>query len=938
MPTNAEIKLILETNSATKALYDSLKTASAGYSNEFKDVVGRLNDAAAKQMLSSMQRNGAASVKLVEQQYNALNQQLQDQIKLYEQSSGQAKIEAMLKIRKAMEGINRMSSDDFSDKMQGGFRAALLNRDTMIEFGKELTTTVEQSFSRVDLDSFKGIGVGILGQIQKGAAAQAKSFAERKSMAEAAGDTAGAAKMGEAAMAMGLLAGSLAVVAGAMALFVGYVVAADEYLSKMNQTLIEGASYGDILSKSMADSGATLEDTLGAARRASNSVAMAFGMSADETSRALSELAQAGLKYTEITKDARTPAIAEARFRTELTKTLAVSKAMGISVQEVSQYRNTLNTELNMPLEQTVDVFGMIDAAARASGMSTRTFFTAISQATSGMALYNVRVEDAVGLIGKFSKTVGETDAAEAFKDATKGAEGTSEERLKRILMATGGDATKLQGFFAKASGRAVAGFQSRFQNDGVKVRAALGNDLGSALLDPSRQKEAAAKLRDLTQVQVEDLFLRLEQQVSPEAAREFRKVAGVAAGGRADLESQAMATKYLSQSEQMGLTAEVIKLFEAQGVQIEDALRGKGSVAAEKAIAALGIDSEGTRQIFAQMNAQMRQIDDIRRGKGTEQDRSALESAGFTVQGNSVMGPMGQMISDVGDLAVAISDIAASRATPETQTQSEGQKMAASVSTIATIMETWSRNKLFENSLTAGRGYIWKWAKQALGDELQAPNLEQIRALNSTIMDTTEKRASELSTKAEQATTPEESAALMKEAERVRNLGQEVASMGSLGSVKFNDLIENLPSAKASPEIQRLLEERSKIVSDESQNAAGMNRYPSFKGADSIEQEILNLIAAETGVTVKSNFGESISAADTTATISAPAATPAQDFIYRPGMPIQKFSPNDTVFGIKHGGPLAGGGGGVTININGGDPAVVYSTVVKALRAAQKV
>ena len=46
-----------------------------------------------------------------------------------------------------------------------------------------------------------------------------------------------------------------------------------------------------------------------------------------------------------------------------------------------------------------------------------------------------------------------------------------------------------------------------------------------------------------------------------------------------------------------------------------------------------------------------------------------------------------------------------------------------------------------------------------------------------------------------------------------------------------------------------------------------------------------------------------------------------------------------DNILMFKDGGPLdprTGGGGSVVINVNGGDQAMVYRTVVRAMRAAE--
>lgn len=915
MATRAQIELVLDVAQANKELHKKLQDMAGKHGGQYANMISGLTEAAGKAALAAQERGMTNLADKMRVQYAKMGENLLKAIKTAEDSTDPSeKAHAYAEMSRLLKTVNSMAADDYADKMTAGFRSALLNRDTMKNFGREMTSTMEKSFSRVDVDMFKDLGVNLLESLKKGTAAKAGALREQEAAALASGDAAAAAALGRSAMALTGITAALAGAAAAFAMFAAYSVAADEYLAKMNQTLLEGASYGDILGTTMEKTGKGLGITLSSARKAAADVALAYGMSADETARALSELGQAGIKYSEILQGDETAVGQQRKFRKELEDTIGVSKALGLSVQEVAQYRNALNTELNIPLEQTFDAFSMIHEAATRSGMSTRNFFTAVSQATSGMALYNVRVEEAVGLIGAMAKSVGETDAAAAFKGLVGERTDGAQEAMKKMVLASGGDPRKLIPAFTAATERAVATFAEKMVGRQDEASKGMGADMASMFFDPSKRGELSKRLASMSGQQISDIMA----QLSPDMAREFAKVAGVAGGMRGTAQAQGASFAQMSDAERTAMTLQIMKLLEGQGVNASEALFRDSRMRAF--FESLGLGSQEVMTAATSLQGDMRAINDILAGRGTEASRARLEQAGFKVEGNKVLSATGAEVRTEDDYLVGLGSAARAQAQDLSNTKSSGEQMAESTATMAQILETWSRTKLFESVFQEGKGYLWKFVNDALGGDLTPMDREAALA----------------------------AAAKVREAQRgveegpvdVGTLGTGIADMAARqDSRKMQDFLQST-GLQNDPVIAKLVKdiaaERNRINAenyDDVRHSSG-----SYRAAEASPE--LNSLYEAIGSRASKLSGNDVqfSTSGLDGLFSVKATTPSQDFIYRPGQGIQKFSPNDTVVGMKPGGPIATGGGmggHVTINVNGGDPAATYNTVTKAVRAA---
>jgi hypothetical protein len=298
--------------------------------------------------------------------------------------------------------------------------------------GETFQGYVEQAFSMDNIDA-KGLVSGLSGLMSAGL--------KKGAGAAAASGTAGAAT----ATSLAAAASTIAAVAAPLAAVAGILGAAYGQTKELNKALMESASAADItggnfdaLSANVmglkAEYGA-LNMRLKMLRRVTTDLAYDFRMSREEVAGYIGALNDAGLTVSEFRSVARGAANDMEAYK-EVTKTAIVaSQGLGISASEAATMMNTMSRDLGAGLDEIQGAFGMIHSEARQAGMSTKDFFAAINAASSGMALYNFRVGDTVGLFNDLVDILGEDLAKE-----TLGLEGTfkgmgMQEKYKTALL-----------------------------------------------------------------------------------------------------------------------------------------------------------------------------------------------------------------------------------------------------------------------------------------------------------------------------------------------------------------------------------------------------------------------------------------------------------------------------------------------------------------------
>lgn len=254
-------------------------------------------------------------------------------------------------------------------------------------------------------------------------------------------------------------------VSAAVVALVGALIMADEQAKNLNKTLMEGAGLSDFSDR--AKGVAQVERTLDAAREAAFNLASEFRGTGEEFIGIMSELNQAGLSYEEMARS-----VGGVRSETEALEkvtrsTFQWSKALGISTSEVADTMATWSSQFGADLEMMNESFASIAGYALEGGFNVKRFFTSVSQATAGMAIYNVRMEEAGFLLSKTQKILGDTDASDFIKSLTQGfSDESMVDRMKRIMIAGGKDT---QAIFEGTATRTARSFADAFSSSAVK-------------------------------------------------------------------------------------------------------------------------------------------------------------------------------------------------------------------------------------------------------------------------------------------------------------------------------------------------------------------------------------------------------------------------------------------------------------------------------------
>lgn len=327
--------------------------------------------------------------------------------------------EKVLDMRKA-----RMAeiSKDYSEKM----------KDT----GESLASAIEMGFSADNIDA-KGLTEGIGKMLGSG-------------LSKGASMMSGVAGGGKAAAALASTATALAGVVAPLAALVGVFAAASGQATEMNKAFLESASAADILGenteaiKVMGVEYGALNFRLKMLRRVAIDTATDFRMSKEEVTSYITAINEAGITTSEfrgIVKDATNDIDA---YRSVTRAAIVASQGLGISASETGDFLNKMTRDMGADLTDVQGAFGMIFGEARKAGMSTKDFFAAINEASSGMALYNFRVSDTVGLFTDLVEILGEDLAKQQL-----GLEGTfrgmgMQERVKTTMLMGTGTAQKI--------------------------------------------------------------------------------------------------------------------------------------------------------------------------------------------------------------------------------------------------------------------------------------------------------------------------------------------------------------------------------------------------------------------------------------------------------------------------------------------------------------
>lgn len=293
----------------------------------------------------------------------------------------------------------------------------------------------------------------------------AKAMAGGLSARAGAAAAAGGATAGAEVAGLTAAAGSIAAVAAPIAAIVALMSAAYGQQKEMNKALMANVSAADMGTKS----GDQLNDTLSNLRQTSTDLAYEFRMAKEDVIGTITAMNEAGMTVQEF-RGFVTGASDDLDAYGQVARLAVVaSRGLGVSTSEVADFTNKMYRDMGANLNDIQGAFGMIYDEAGKAGMSTKDFFSTINETSAGMALYNFRLGDTVGLMTDMVKILGEDLAKTSIKmDGTFKGMGM-QDRIKNTML-SGGKFGKVVQADAKAQAKSFAAMVKDNNITGVKT------------------------------------------------------------------------------------------------------------------------------------------------------------------------------------------------------------------------------------------------------------------------------------------------------------------------------------------------------------------------------------------------------------------------------------------------------------------------------------
>ena len=320
-----------------------------------------------------------------------------------------------------------------------------------------------------------------------------------------------AAGMTAAATAIGATVGILA---GVVSIF----MAADSKMKDLNKTFLSSVGGADLLSGGFDG----IEDSINNVRKAAVGAQFRLRSLAKDNVEILKTLNEHGFTMREMARDTSDATQAIGAYTKSMELVLTYSRMIGESASTVAQNMATTSEELGMTLEGVAKKFSSISKFAMESGFSTKRFFSMVIQATSGMSMYNVRLEEASGLLVRIGKILGQKTGGEFLSSLSKGFVNESmQDRMKRVML-TGKGNTKEA--LSKSAENTANSFQQKLQEADLDIKL---SDLGIKGMGDKGFKDVESK----------ELVKVLGKLSPKEQAKATAKMAAAAtAAGREDI------------------------------------------------------------------------------------------------------------------------------------------------------------------------------------------------------------------------------------------------------------------------------------------------------------------------------------------------------------------------------------------------------------------
>lgn len=273
----------------------------------------------------------------------------------------------------------------------------------------------------------------------------AEKVATKVSQAAAAGKEALAARKeggGEGVLGgvLSLLTRMGPLVAGLTAAFAGFAAiafAADGQIREFNKTILDAAPAVDLFGKTVFDSGFNLKTSLKEVRDAAVSFSNITKVSAQDALNLITKFNDSGIALNQLRSEFSKTGSATEAYTEMAMFANTYTRALGISVDDLTTQFSFMFGKMGMGLDSIKGSFAAITAGAQVAGLNVKDFFTAVSQTTSGLALYNIRLDKTATQLLGLMKIMDKQKAQELLESKEMGNQGI-EERFKAGMLVGG--------------------------------------------------------------------------------------------------------------------------------------------------------------------------------------------------------------------------------------------------------------------------------------------------------------------------------------------------------------------------------------------------------------------------------------------------------------------------------------------------------------------
>lgn len=468
----------------TAALEDTLKiydkvtknaTTSMGFQKEIKAIeelqkeIGKMHS-----MADEYSKADEDQAKQILQSYKEKASFIQKQIK----DTGES-------LKKQSDKLNKVFVDDRKKLNK------YLSQDMPAKFGQSIGKGINSALSGGDI---RGVISGTLeagGSLARGGVEKFLQVRrEKKLEREAKGLPPG--RMGGVVNALGNIAkvaGPLLAAVGGLAMIVKLLMDSEAQTKELNKALTDTVSLYRLGDKNLGQATQRMDELRASATNFRTNLRL--GIDPKQHYEVINALNDHDVKLSDLAKhyeswgEMATGVVTDVRF---------AALNLGTSMQEVAGFMGKMQSIHQMTLPSVRDSLVMITEAAADSGMSTKKFFSAVTQVGDQMTLYNYRLDKTVNLLRDFSQYLDPDSAKEFVQQLTTGfKDKTPLDRMRDTLIAFGGDFKKMAKAIRETVQTQIQGLDEQHSSAIAGQLKSMGIDIGKG--SPEEVAKALAGL-----------------------------------------------------------------------------------------------------------------------------------------------------------------------------------------------------------------------------------------------------------------------------------------------------------------------------------------------------------------------------------------------------------------------------------------------------------